>query len=368
MDERREVPTLEKEQKVLLMVQNSTFLPTYNEPPPTAAEYLRQALPLMSANNIPTDPINYTIWYEYVSGKNVQLKQAVDEIISSGGQFDSNINQQLYKKYVCDDSIESIEHIRNNLLNLIGSTMDTVELTNKKATVAEESFSSKTENLESAVDVNDIKSILNDIILETRELASTSTLLKRKLHETNQEVNSLKNELEKARDSALKDGLTGLFNRRAFDIEMDKIFNNNPSESQISLLMFDLDNFKAVNDKFGHLVGDKVLKFTASLLEKYAAPEHMVARIGGEELAILMPDTSRQNALFIAEKIRDKLSRSKLQKKETNETLGKITVSVGISQLRTDDDINSFVDRADKALYRAKENGRNQVIDETLLG
>ncbi len=346
------------------MVHNSTFLPSYNEPPPKAAEYLRQALPLMSANNIPTDPFNYAIWYEYVSGKNLSLQQAVDEIIGSGGAFDESTNRHLYKKYICDDSIESIEHIRNNLLQLIGSTMDMIDVTNEKASNAEASFSSKSASLESAADVNDIKSILNDIILETRELAHTSTLLKQKLHETNQEVSSLKSELEQARESALTDGLTGLLNRRAFDLELETIFNGMPSERQVFLLIFDLDNFKSVNDKFGHLVGDKVLKYTASLLDNLAANDHKVARIGGEELAIIMLDASKQKALLMAEKIREKIANSKLQKRETNETLGKITVSVGVSQLRADDDMGSFIDRADQALYRAKANGRNQVVDE----
>jgi len=349
------------------MVQNSTFLPSYSESPPAAAEYLRQALPLMSANNIPTDPVNYSIWYEYVSGKNLQLQHAVDEIIASGGNFDLPTNQQLYKQYICDDSVESFENIRTSLLALIGSTMETVDLTSLKAAVAESNFSTRTENLEAAVDVNDIKLILSEIILETRELASSSTLLKRKLHETNQEVRSLKDELEKAKEYALTDGLTGLLNRRAFDAELELLVNGAVADDQISLLIFDLDYFKNINDEFGHLVGDKVLKFVAALLQKNVENGHRVARIGGEELAIIMPDTSKQKALFIAEKIRSKLARSKLQKKQSNVKLGSITISVGLSQLRGDDNKSSFMNRADSALYHAKEHGRNQVADENML-
>ncbi len=350
------------------MTKAVSFLPSYEDASPKAAEYLRQALPLMSKNKVATNPINYAIWYEYVSGENQALVSAVNNLIEKKKEFNNDINDNLYRKYIFDDSVDSLEKIQKNLTKLLSNTMDSVDEANKKASSAENSFKTSSQKLEDAVDVGDISNILSNIILETRELASTSTLLKRRLHETNSEVDALKQELEKTRVSATTDSLTGLLNRGAFDQQLGDILKQNESEPQlVSLLFLDLDHFKKINDNFGHLVGDKVIRYAAALLKQHTSENHLCARYGGEEMAVIMPDTSRQRAVFVAEKIRESLSRSKLQRKESGETIGQVTISIGVAQLKQGDNFDSLVSRADKALYIAKEKGRNRVVDETAL-
>jgi diguanylate cyclase len=127
----------------------------------------------------------------------------------------------------------------------------------------------------------------------------------------------------------------------------------------------DIDHFKRVNDSFGHLVGDKVIKHIAATIKKQAAEHHLVARYGGEEFAIIMPDTKSAEAYDLLEKIRQVLEVSSLTYKGNTEAIGKVTVSSGIASLQASDGAYSIILRADKALYRAKETGRNKVVVET---
>jgi two-component system, cell cycle response regulator len=128
----------------------------------------------------------------------------------------------------------------------------------------------------------------------------------------------------------------------------------------LSLIMFDIDKFKSVNDSFGHLAGDHVLKHIATAVKNKIRKEDVLARYGGEEFAILLPEIDHHNACAFAEKIRALIERtpSKFEQHKIE-----ATVSVGVAALRGDiDDATQFIKLADDNLYRAKETGRNRVV------
>jgi diguanylate cyclase len=153
-----------------------------------------------------------------------------------------------------------------------------------------------------------------------------------------------------------------LLNRRAFDQRLTEIIERSEEGETSCLSILDIDHFKRINDTYGHNIGDNVIKYVASLIKKMAASHHHVARYGGEELAIIMPHTSVENALEIAESIRSSLESSRLKRKDNNQPLGTITLSVGVAKLQTGDNAESLLVRADQALYKAKNNGRNRVV------
>ncbi len=350
------------------MSDSISFLPSYKDQPTKSAEYLRQALPLMTRNKISTDPTNYAIWYEYVAGQNGALKEAIDEMIEKKTPFDSKTSEALYKKYICNDSIESFENVRNNLLKLLGKTQQDVSKAGETASDASGQFSEKTKLLEDADDISDIKSIVSEIIAETTHLTEASQSLKQELDKTNSEIDTLRSELEVVREASITDALTGLLNRRAFDNELNNIIEVAEVYPQgVVLLMMDLDHFKRVNDNFGHLVGDKVLRYTSALMKQHVEDNHLVARYGGEEMAVIMPDTSHDKAVKIANKIRIALEKSRLQRKDNGESIGEITISIGAAKLQPSDTIDTLIGRADDCLYKAKETGRNRVIDDSQL-
>lgn len=157
---------------------------------------------------------------------------------------------------------------------------------------------------------------------------------------------------------ASTDELTGLYNRRFFDESLNKsIFASRRHLFPVSLIMIDLDNFKIVNDKYGHSTGDRVLKKFADILRSVARTEDVFARWGGEEFISLLPHTTCVGATDLAERLR-----KTVESECVLVTSLLITASFGVVELKPDDDAESLIKRADKAMYRAKDEGRNRVI------
>lgn len=173
------------------------------------------------------------------------------------------------------------------------------------------------------------------------------------------EVECKRNELvvinEKLKAMAMTDTLTGLKNRRFFEQQL-ALFTDSNSTYQIvfSLLSIDIDHFKQVNDTFGHPIGDLVLKEATQLLLENGRPNDIIARVGGEEFIMLLPETDEQNAITIAEQIRKNFE-------QNSWSYTPITVSLGVTMVKEKDSSKTIIKRLDKALYESKNNGRNRV-------
>ena len=156
---------------------------------------------------------------------------------------------------------------------------------------------------------------------------------------------------------ALHDSLTGTYTRGAFfDLLGKEMARSHRSSEPVSLLMLDLDNFKAINDRYGHLGGDQVLLDFAQKVNRILRPQDVFGRYGGEEFAILLPNTSQKDAYGVAERI------CLLSEQSDSQDTPRYTVSIGMTTMRQQcSDINVFVRRADHALYEAKKSGKNQV-------
>lgn len=343
------------------MTKSISFIPCYDFSTTLNATYIKQILPLMVRHNVAANPINYAIWYDYVAGNNAELTEVVNQLISQQKPIDSEISIELYKKHVCNASLESFEKINEHIQKVIAQASISINDTYKKAESTNDSFQKKTLVLENISEATDIKIVLQEIIQETQSLAATSQAMQNKLDDANKEMELLRLELTQVRQMAVTDGLTGLLNRRAFDMTLAEIIEQSePDKTYLSIL--DIDHFKRVNDDYGHTVGDNVIKYVAALMKKHSEDHHYVARYGGEELAIIMPNTSEDKAIEISENIRSSMENSRLKLKDNNQPLHKITLSIGIAQLRAGDDSESLVVRADSALYQAKETGRNKVV------
>jgi diguanylate cyclase len=349
------------------MTDNLTFFPTYNASIEQNAAYLRQILPLMSKHNIPINPLNFAVFYEYISGRNMTLNNQIDALFAKQTVFTYQLSIDLFKKYICNTSINSLEKINKTLFQLVTKTSEALDNTGDKANAASIHFQNYSKNLEGNHGLSDIKSVLTEIITETQDLAETSRLLQTQLDESALELKQLRQELVRAHETAKTDALTGLLNRGAFDENLDTHLKNNlQSNSELCLVMLDLDHFKKVNDTYGHVVGDNVLRYAANLMKQHITEHHHAARYGGEEMAIIMPNTPINEAIKIAESIRTSLAMNPLKRKGSKESIGIVTVSIGVSSLKSNDSTESLIERADRAMYRAKNNGRNQVMIESI--
>jgi len=178
-----------------------------------------------------------------------------------------------------------------------------------------------------------------------------------KLADATQEAEKLRHELEEARDDARRDPLTGLPNRRAFEDAFAKAIGTG---APVCLALCDIDRFKSVNDRFGHAVGDRVLKAIAEALRS-GCNEHFVARYGGEEFVILFSGLSFKDALSTLDDARAAVAAKRYRLRETDAPLGEVTFSAGLVAFEKGDSVGSLLGRADRLLYAAKANGRNRV-------
>jgi diguanylate cyclase len=184
--------------------------------------------------------------------------------------------------------------------------------------------------------------------------------LTNRIHEMEKQSEQLQQDVEKHRELALKDALTGMWNRQALNEELEKEFARwQRYQTPFSLVVWDIDFFKKVNDKYGHAAGDKVLKTFANTFMKATRDTDFVARFGGEEFVGIFPETKLNDALTLANKIREKVANSKFHYQ--GEPVP-ITASAGIAAINEDDTIDSLLQRADKMLYTAKSKGRNCCI------
>ena len=161
----------------------------------------------------------------------------------------------------------------------------------------------------------------------------------------------------------MTDQLTGISNRKAFDeVLLTQVTAAAQNGEPLCLAMADIDFFKKFNDTFGHQAGDQVLRLVGRCLDGNVKGQDTPARYGGEEFAMILPNTVVDDAVKLANHIRETIQSRELVKKSTGENLGKVTMSFGITQFVLGDTPQTMIERADKALYRAKEEGRNRVI------
>ena len=226
------------------------------------------------------------------------------------------------------------------------------DLLNKSQTFTTLILETKKENrVVGLVNKHFILKSFNITLTETSDTEDKSYLV------TLTDITEMKEKERKIQKKAYTDGLTGVFNRNKFDEILEQEFYRNIRyKRNLSIAIIDIDNFKIFNDTFGHLVGDEVLIMLAKNLASSIRDADTFARWGGEEFVILFPETSKEDARLICDKLRNDIE--KLSHKEA----GGITASFGVAQYQKNDTIDSFFNRCDKALYEAKNLGRNRVV------
>jgi len=334
-----------------------------------SAGYVRLALPLMSQYDIPITPRNYSVWYDYVSGKSKELREAIDSMIGKAEEFSDEINEMLYQRFCSEVEEGALTELRENLRQLLIDIFSEVAKLTEQAGEYEAIVSKSVDKLSDDVSIQDIRSVVDEIIVETKKIGKSGKDAQDKLQDATDELEALKQEFEQAKAAALVDFLTGVANRKAFDGAIKGSSEQAASASEpLSLLMIDIDHFKRFNDEYGHIVGDEVLRLVARKIKENVRGRDFVARYGGEEFAVILPGTQIGGARTVAENIRSSFSEGKLKRVKTSEYLGTITISIGAAQFRPGESLESFVDRSDQALYAAKEAGRNRVATESDLG
>ncbi len=210
-----------------------------------------------------------------------------------------------------------------------------------------------------------IRTIARALIDSNEKMRRETADLSQNLEKSRQQVAQLNSRLVEAEQMGMRDPLTALANRRSFDANLTKeIAEARARGAPLCLIMADLDHFKKINDNFGHPFGDRVLQRFGELLTKNIKGRDTAARIGGEEFAIILPQTTIVSATVLVEQIRGKLEAQQWKNVQNGQQFSGITASFGIAGLGDHDDPESLVKRADTLLYDAKRGGRNQIVRE----
>jgi len=258
----------------------------------------------------------------------------VDKLHSTVGQINSGLK----------DIVSTIDDIAKNNVDLITSDAD-----------------HSTDDAEKSV-----TTLLSSIRQQIKDVVSHSQQFENIIDEYASGIDDLSQQLEHSRQSSLLDPVTGISNRTSLAKslkttlgELDK-FNN-----EVSLLLADIDKFKNVNEELGQNIGDQVLRLVASNFAFNLDDNDILGRWGGDEFAAILPGTDMEDAYEVAEKVRKSIAKRSLRKQKTGETMGKVTLSIGVSTYRKDDTDKDLLSRADTALQTAKNTGRNRTIRET---
>jgi len=337
----------------------------YSDSIEQSSEYLRLALDHMGRYQIPVDPANYSVWYEYVSGRNEQLNIIIDDVLTRSKNISVELNQSLYEKYIANDHNIIIKKIREELGRVLDTILSHVVDTGGQLTRFATMLNIYSHRLKDDLDAETVRKIAEDIIIETQTINTSGINLKERLVSSTREIEILRKDLKKLRQEATSDTLTGLRNRRYLISVFDKEATHaSQSDSGLSLILADIDHFKKINDKYGHLVGDRVLKTSAKMLTDCVKGKDIVVRYGGEEFVVLLPDTSLEGARILGENLCSYFKNMNWKRKDTGELIEKVHLSIGVAQYRKGEDLESLLQRADLAMYWSKQNGRCRVTSE----
>ncbi len=221
----------------------------------------------------------------------------------------------------------------------------------------------KTYNANKREGANTAESVTADSGIIHEMLNEKLVSLQEKLEQVSQQSHSLRGENETLVRLAAKDGLTGLYNHAYIKERLkQEIYRCQRYQHPLSLLMIDIDDFKSLNDNYGHVVGDRVLKSLSMLMQEIVRPSDIIGRYGGEEFLVILPQTNSENSLAVAERIRENIELYKFEVHPSKNKISRVTVSIGLCAFpdhgKTSEDLIAF---ADESLYAAKKEGKNRV-------
>ncbi len=333
----------------------------YLETKDRSTEILRLALPLMARQSAAFHPLSYALWYEHCAGINPDLSRILDAKLTSNVALSEADVWRLYAQHIAARDMEAFERLQLQLRNLLEDTAHSASTASAQAKEYGQSLETHAQELSGPLKPEQILQLVATMITDTRKMQETTADLSTKLQARTSEVNALTENLRRAQSEALLDSLTGLKNRRGLERAIEDLQREAPGLSGSALLLADIDHFKVVNDTYGHVLGDKVIRAVAHVLRSTIKGRDVAARLGGEEFAVLLPQTTLQGAAAVAEQIRGTVASGRICRPDGNESIGQVTLSLGVAVAKAGDTLEALLERADAAMYAAKRAGRNQI-------
>src|SRR4051794_1370490 len=320
------------------------------------------AMASMQQHGVPQTPSNFSVWYAYHAGQNPDLTRTIEVLVSNNCPIDDQTLDDLYEKYfrspiadmvLCDTSLRARETLK--------TVLDLVEQVKSDANGIGVAINDISAQLHS--NVRGLAKLIDSLVEETGKVAGRSERLGLDLQRSADKIGALERTLQDARREATTDGLTGIANRRYFDMSLQTMSGDAMNSGEdLSLLLVDIDHFKKVNDTWGHAAGDEMLQLVAATLTQTVKGQDCAARYGGEEFAVILPGTSLAAAVKVGDNIRTAIGRRLFVPRGAEHDVCSVTVSVGVGCYDPGEPLTKWVQRTDTALYEAKRSGRNRVV------
>lgn len=335
--------------------------PEEEAPPAPTGELARYAATIQTIRDvmlrhvIEPNPANYDLVYRHVIAHEPKLEDAMEKLIRSGYApmgGGSKANEGGVSDTALDNFVESAQQ-----------NLAAIEAMVQKSTKDAKGFGDALEGNTSQLSGNATDPAIQSLIALTRSMIEKTRATETELRIRSKAMTDLKMSLSEAQIQADTDALTGLSNRRAFERMLGAggaraMMSGKP----MSLAICDIDHFKNFNDTYGHDVGDRVLRFVSSVLLENCGKRGAVSRHGGEEFVVIFEETTPEMAYEIIDAARRDLGERNFINKETNESIGTVSFSAGVSALGETGDVGHMLRNADRSLYRAKSSGRNCVL------
>jgi diguanylate cyclase len=311
----------------------------------------------LSHYQIPASPVNYSVTYLHISKRNEKLTAELERHVQTFQDVDLTFIEGLFEKYISNSHtidrqiLEPIEKSLTTTLKKINLQIDRAKLATSILMKAKTALS-KHEHHKSMQNI--VAFLMKNITFSQQQHTDLSFDLTR----TCGEVNFLKSKLQATRNGVVVDFLTGLYNRRGCDIKLKEL----DIEQVHSSLAIDIDYFKIFNDKFGQVIGDKVIQRIAKVIISSISDNDIAVRFGGEEFVVVMVNKTKRQAYEVAENIRLSISELKLMQRNSKVYLPTISVSIGVVQREEELHWAAIFEQANTALYQAKNSGRNRSV------
>ena len=319
-------------------------------------EILRAALPQMTRQTAGAHPISYAVWFEHVAALNPSLSTALLDATRGGRLLDEAAISTLYNQHIAD----AREKINQSAADGIRRVMSEMASSAREVGAETSRYGESLERLGAEISGDSLAGLaLRQLLEHTEQMQRAVSSLNARLESSQKEIDNLRAQVNRARSEAMVDALTGLANRRSFDRALAAALGQ-PFDS-MALLVADIDWFKKINDTYGHPFGDTVLRLVAQAVQGCMSGDMMMARVGGEEFAVLAPGLRRAEAQQLADRIRTTVAASRIKRKDQAQPIGNITLSLGVALRSPNDSADSWFERADRALYLSKAGGRNRV-------
>ena len=382
-----------------------------------STELLRQALPWMSRQQAGLHPVSYAIWFDYVARTNPPLRAAIDEQLARAGALDEFATWALFKRHVADVDPETAQQVVDHLQRVLGGIGEAAGAAGAHAARYAASLAQLAGALargDTARGMGDgvarngpaprqLADVVAEVIADTGTMRSQIGGLQQRLADSRREIDRLRDEVRRAREDALRDALTGLSNRRAFDQALAAALGiaspptalgsaldaraaiddaarltatatvppppasdapdtpDTPDTRAAWLLLADIDRFGRINDTYGRDFGDQVIQAVADALRPLAPAGATLARVDGEAFALLAPGLDAAAALVLADRLRVHIGGARIRRPD-QDTAERVTLSVGLARAHDGETPASLLERAGTALRQAKDGGRDRVV------